>query len=347
MAACISPFPMSTSLSAPHDLSIRIPSAPSFTSFLYPPFQPERFRFQKKLADSIYGTVGLFYDEEKKVDVAIKSCDRAEAHRNDTPEFTESPYRELRVMEELKEHTNIHFRWGLHNEVLESPYTLYIVFPYHNGFDLFTHITTRDPTQAVDTQRWFYKLAKPLYDLHLQGYAHHDFSLENCMLDYPPLEDENDLADPELYLIDFGAAVKLEFDPCEKTAGQFGFKRLTSSPSNAKKRGKIPYMSPEAYTPDKTYDAIANDLFSLGVTFFTLVFGVPPFKKPNYKTDEAFALWYQGLSSHVFEQWKLDLRSTPLLRQFLSRLICPERRRMTWVDIWAHEWWGDFKSGEL
>jgi serine/threonine protein kinase len=65
--------------------------------------------------------------------------------------------------------------------------------------------------------------------------------------------------------------------------GDFGFAQTKSGEDNegnfATRYGSPGYLAPEQFNSNPNYNGQAADIFSLGVVFFLIVFGTPPFNK--------------------------------------------------------------------
>ena len=112
------------------------------------------------------------------------------------------------------------------------------------------------------------QLCSGINDMHtVAEYAHQDIKLENILID----------KDFKLKIIDFGFAM-----PTSKDIGIH--------------QGTPGYEAPEILNvtsrvgPGHTYRGVQADIFSLGVVFFILKFGVPPFKIAK-KDDMNFGLF--------------------------------------------------------
>merc|ERR1719495_2613200 len=90
--------------------------------------------------------------------------------------------------------------------------------------------------------------------LHKNNICHKDMSLQNvCM------------KDDEAKIIDFGLAECFESSQCWSN----------------RKVGKSNFASPKCYNPDvPTFDAKANDVWTLGVIMFMCLTKIAPFKNP-------------------------------------------------------------------
>ena len=123
----------------------------------------------------------------------------------------------------------------------------YIILDYIPNKDLFHYIKKSNGLDERTAKFIFYKILKAVEQCHSQGICHRDLKLENILLD----ENNNPI------LCDFGFATFIE--------GEDGNRKLTEY------LGTENYLSPEI-SKNIPYDGIKNDIFSLGVILFCLVF---------------------------------------------------------------------------
>jgi serine/threonine protein kinase len=192
--------------------------------------------------------------------------------------------------------------------------------------------------------------------LHRRNVAHLDMSLENMCLD----------TKDRIRIIDFGVSAihpltpthyykkYLEYTPAltpittiiphrsysEQPAMRVRNFLCKPIRDMQMKPGKVRYMSPELYQ-GQSWDAFANDVYSLGVILYSLLTGRPPFQR-----SEVFDVWFQVIytgqwltpairnqaSAHIY---------THLSDQALSlidQIIKPQDARPTVDEILAHPW---------
>jgi len=108
--------------------------------------------------------------------------------------------------------------------------------------------------------------------MHNKSIAHRDLKPENLMLS----------DDYELKIIDFG----------------FSENKYTCD--NMKWCGTEAYMSPQLLAHSNNTDVFKDDIFALGVIFFILMAGRPPFVEAK-KDDKYYKPIYKGLYSQFWE----------------------------------------------
>ena len=137
-------------------------------------------------------------------------------------------------------------------EVIDTPSNLYLVLEYINGVNLL-EILKKEKDHYIKEQRakkLFLQVVNGISYCHNKNIFHRDIKLENILV----------LKDDTIKIIDFGFGVK-----CNKDAYQ---KMLCGTPS---------YMPPEILNKEK-YIPCYSDIWSLGVLFYTMLYGIFPFR---------------------------------------------------------------------
>ena len=145
-------------------------------------------------------------------------------------------------------------------EVIDTPSNLYLVLEYINGVNLL-EIIKNEKYHFIKEKRAkniFSQIVKGIYYCHKKNIFHRDIKLENILV----------LKNDTIKIIDFGFGVK-----CNKDTYQ---KLFCGTPS---------YMPPEIVKKEK-YIAAYSDIWSLGVLFYAMLFGIFPFKGKD--EDELF-----------------------------------------------------------
>jgi len=228
-----------------------------------------RFRFVALLQEAPRnnGRVELCQDLDTSQMVAVKAmplawvCESHEAFRRAHPQENELPWRDFGALDFLSRTMGLRCVCafvGLYSRPSEAHgREICLVLSYCSGGDLFSWLE-RGISGAIGVERenaarpLMLKVVQAVRDIHLQGVAHGDLSLENILL-------EREVTDPalgEVRLIDFGAC---------------------SGRRARGLRGKPSYQAPEVHT-DQEYCAFTADAFSVGVMIFTLVVGNYPWR---------------------------------------------------------------------
>jgi serine/threonine protein kinase/formylglycine-generating enzyme required for sulfatase activity len=202
-----------------------------------------RFRVEKVLGTGGFGIVYLARDEQLNRPVAIKV---PHANRVARPEDAGPYLTEARTVASL-EHPHIVPVYDV-GSTAEHPF--FVVSKYVQGTDLATSILAhrlswQQAAQLVAT------VADALHYAHKQGLVHRDVKPRNILID---LNDNP-------FVVDFGLALREE--------------NIGSGPTWA---GTPAYMSPEQARGEGHRVDGRSDIFALGVVFYELLVGRPPFR---------------------------------------------------------------------
>ena len=145
-------------------------------------------------------------------------------------------------------------------EVIDTSSNLYLVLEYINGTNLLNIIKNEKYhfLKEERAQKLFEQIVRGILYCHTKNIFHRDIKLENILV----------LKGDVIKIIDFGFSIK-----CNKDSYQ---KLFCGTPS---------YMSPEIVKKEK-YIPCYSDIWSLGVLYYTMLFGIFPFKGRD--DDEMF-----------------------------------------------------------
>ena len=137
-------------------------------------------------------------------------------------------------------------------DVIDTPSNLYLVLEYINGINLLEIIKNEKYhfLKEERAKKIFLQVVKGISYCHKKNIFHRDIKLENILV----------LKDDTIKIIDFGFGIK-----CNKDMYQ---KLFCGTPS---------YMPPEIVKKEK-YIACYSDIWSLGVLFYAMLYGIFPFK---------------------------------------------------------------------
>jgi len=124
------------------------------------------------------------------------------------------------------------------------------------SMDLYDYIETIGPIPEDNVRYIFAQIIEAVYFMSKNGFSHGD------------IKDENILIDPSTFrikLIDFGSATT-NIENAEIPYSKF--------------RGTRKYQAPNIYKKD-TFDPLAQDVWSLGVMLFVMLFAADPFTSPE------------------------------------------------------------------
>ena len=187
-------------------------------------------------------------------------------------------------------------------EVIDTPSNLYLVQEYINGVNLL-EILKNEKNHYIKEQRakkLFTQIVKGISYCHKKNIFHRDIKLENILV----------LKDDTIKIIDFGFGIKCNRDTLQKL--------FCGTPS---------YMAPEIVKKEK-YIACYSDIWSLGVLFYAILFGIFPFKGKDdddlfEKINEANLVFpeYNPLSEKIKQMFQKIFIDTPNQRISLDEMI--------------------------
>ncbi|KAH7485352.1 hypothetical protein PRIC1_004655 [Phytophthora ramorum] len=258
----------------------------------------DRFRLRRPLSDALYGPVALYEDGDELVAIKQVSLARAVAALRRNPNM-DNPWSEHRVVSRLMAlppHANVvRFR----GEFLQGQDTWCVIMDFCPGGDLWDLLerAPKNRLSELDALQLFRQCARGLRFLHAHGIAHRDLSLENVFY-------------------------------CRGVCkiGDFGLS--TDAPQRGKGEavGKAYYMAPEV-VDQQPYDALAADMWSLGIMLFIMLTGSPLTSNAS-RGNKAFCAFCELGVAKVVDSWGLsDVISRPtvaLLDKLLN--VSPERR---------------------
>ena len=206
----------------------------------------------KELGKGSYAVVKLATHKTTKIKYAIKIYSKQSLL---DPQKRNTVKNEINILKQI-DNENVMKLY----EVIDTPSNLYLVLEYINGINLL-EILKNEKFHYIKEQRakkLFLQVAKGIAYCHQKNIFHRDIKLENILV----------LKDDTIKIIDFGFGIK-----CNKEVYQ---KLFCGTPS---------YMPPEILKKEK-YIASYSDIWSLGVLFYAMLFGVFPFKGKD--EDELF-----------------------------------------------------------
>mmetsp|Transcript_35287 Transcript_35287/g.101662 ORF Transcript_35287/g.101662 Transcript_35287/m.101662 type:complete len:442 (+) Transcript_35287:171-1496(+) len=251
---------------------------------MLPPWNSRRYRLLRVLvpAPRSGGQIELHEDCLTGEMVAVKRvphdriCDSPQAYHERFPEEVEDPWKEMEVTQAL----------GLlgprqvlgvchcHGAFLSPEGDALLACEYLPGGDLFDYASQSfEPGPSREAEAWpiVLSLLATVRELHEQGVAHGDISLENLL--------------------------RRKGRPCEVVLVDFGMAVTGDLASATGVRGKASYQAPEMHT-DSCYDARAADYFACGVVVYALAVRGYPWNSTRPGVCRAFAFaWKHGLEA--------------------------------------------------
>jgi serine/threonine protein kinase len=177
--------------------------------------------------------------------VAIKVLSK---YYSEDPAFLERFKKEAKILSSFR-HQNIVYIIDFKKE--DNIY--FIVMDYIDGYTVKQLIDSSGPLSIKIATNVVKSVLNALYYAHRKGVIHRDLKCSNIMID----------ESGKVLVTDFGLAKEINID-------------LTQEPS-AQITGTIEYMAPEQFDPKLGSVTERTDIYSLGVSFYEMVTGKPPF----------------------------------------------------------------------
>jgi len=148
----------------------------------------------------------------------------------------------------------------------------FVVMELCRGGELFNMVIDQGRLEPPAAQKYFCQMASAIKYAHGVGIAHRDIKLENILLD-------GSLQNAKV--ADFGLSVDMDLNSSNSSG-------VRDDPC-----GSTRYAAPELFTivPNKGYDPLKADVWSLGVCLFAMMTGEMPFSVATVKSSEAFRNW--------------------------------------------------------
>ncbi|KAF0469708.1 kinase-like protein [Gigaspora margarita] len=216
-------------------------------------FEYESFRDRKHIGKGGFGTVSSAYSEDIDQTIALKSLNDELINENKFHEFV----REVKNIIKVHHHFNIIKFFGFTKDTTTETGSSYMVLQFANNGDLRSYL--RDHFSELNWSTKI-KMAKDISNgikcLHKANIVHRDLHDKNILVN-----------DGRLMIADFGLAKSL------------------GSTSNSLAGGTLLYSDPKYMeNPYLFKREKPSDIYSLGVLFWELSSGVPPFKNMTGET---------------------------------------------------------------
>jgi serine/threonine protein kinase/formylglycine-generating enzyme required for sulfatase activity len=274
-----------------------------------------RYRVEKLLGTGGFGLVYLAHDEKLQRAIAVKVPHRTLASR---PEDAKAYLSEARTIANL-DHPNI---VPVYDVGSTEDFPCYVVSKYIEGSTLAprTQTNRRSVAEAAELAA---TVAETLHYAHRKGLVHRDIKPSNILLDNSGTP----------FVADFGLALR------EQDIGK--------GPVYA---GTPSYMSPEQARGEGHRVDGRSDIFSLGIVFYELLTGRPPFKadtirelleqitsmeaRPPRQWDDTIPkelerICLKALSKRTSERYTTAKDMADDLRHFLGAASVEEKSRQT------------------
>ena len=267
-----------------------------------------KYVLSKKLGEGQYGTVWRAHHLETGAIFAIKKVDRSQIDSSHL--LKRLLQTEVSIMHEI-DHPNIMRLYDL----LASSRNYYLVMQYCNQSDFESYIKEKKVKYFVerDAVHFLQQIMNGFFELRKRKILHRDFKLANIFVH-----------DERLIIGDFGFA-KSGFDIGETRLGS----PLTMAPELLFSRDD-----------DLIYNSKA-DLWSIGVVFYQLLFGNPPFWGKNVAELKRSILENSGANL------KFPRMITSQAKDLLTRLLTLDPNlRIEWRHFFNHDLFSLYQNSD-
>ena len=250
-----------------------------------------------KLGEGQFGTVFKATHQQTNEIFAVKSILKSKINQN--PKLRQLFDTEMAVMSKIK-HPNI-----LHlYEYLETTNNYYLVIDYCNNGDLENHVKKNQCLGEQESVYFLMQIMNGFKELHKHKIMHRDFKLANIFLN-----------DDSIII------------------GDFGFAKSGSEMATTKLGSPIT-MAPELLNGGSNvqYNNKA-DLWSVGVCFYQMIFGNPPWNATNIADLQNEVRTRSGDNLHIPNHPPTSEPCKELLR---TLLIPDPKRRIEWHQLFNH-----------
>lgn len=187
------------------------------------------------------------------------------------------------------------------------------VYEFIEGRELFGVIIDNKGFKIEKVKLFTKQIALALKYLHDNGIAHGDISLENIIIDRLKLN---------VKLIDFGLS--------------YYNRGIYPIIHDKRTCGKTGYVSKERKN-NPNYSPFLDDVYSLGVVSFCMLFGVPPYNKIGDKFWKYIMKYGFNFIINKIHKSKVNSSDISLIDSFFSKLICTEEKRITINEVLSHD----------
>lgn len=278
------------------------------------------FEIVKTIGRGAFGVVTLCRGVQGEDIFALKQVNivaKGESFADAASPIKDTATRPMRTQQALLEveallraqETNQDWAVGLRS-VFQDSSRLYLVMDYLPGGDLVTHLQRLDTFTQAEASFYCAELVQAVDFVHtVLGFIHRDIKPDNIVFD----------ARGHIHLVDFGCCRRLHREGSWR------------EPACGSIWGAPPYVAPEVQRREEYGEE--SDLWSVGVIAYQMLFGGPPFVERE--RDPAV------VATRVM-RWPqfFVMPACPSVgegeRDFISRLVCEPKDRMSVTEIRRH-----------
>ncbi|OMJ69219.1 hypothetical protein SteCoe_33114 [Stentor coeruleus] len=202
-----------------------------------------KYLIEQEIAKGSFGTIFKARNQESNQIVALKRIPIKDISDNQFHIVNN----EIHLLSQIQEPNVLSFY-----EALKTKNNIYFVMEYCEGLDLSRYLEKHNNVPYKIVKKWARELVRTLNNLEKNQIMHRDIKPANLLLTSFDIENAN---------------IKI---------GDFGFARQVSNSMVQSILGTPLYMAPEIY--NDTFYTYKADVWSLGVVFYELIYGVTPFE---------------------------------------------------------------------
>ena len=210
------------------------------------------YTINSTLGKGTFSTVKLATNKRTNEKIAIKILEKNKIKT--TRDFNRIN-REINIAKNINHLNIVQFL-----EIKEDLDKYYILMEYCENGELFDLILSKKKLSEDEAAYYFYQLVNGLEYIHMNNIIHRDLKPENLLLT------KNNI----LKIIDFGLS---NYNPGDN---------LLTTPC-----GSPCYASPEMVS-GKKYNGITNDIWSIGIILYAMIYGYLPFENENGNNELLF-----------------------------------------------------------
>ncbi|GAB5370304.1 hypothetical protein AAMO2058_001481100 [Amorphochlora amoebiformis] len=267
------------------------------------------FRINETLCQTVMGCVKRCTRVSDGLECVLKM---SRINQGSSDNTIENPINEVRLLRKIGasfDNKSAHPNIIRLVEYVERPTAIWAVMEFATGGELFDLVSEHGALFEDEAKNIMRQAADAVAFMHRNGVAHLDLSLENILIHQG--QDGNVV----VKIIDFGMAQEIQSS---------GF---NPNGSADQRPGKPAYMAPEIHSGE-AFDPERADSFSLGVVYFTMLTGVPPFRLASVHDKRfTYVVGCPNRMLKICERWNRPISEAAAL--FLSTLICYSSDRIT------------------
>ena len=248
------------------------------------------YTINSTLGKGTFSTVKLATNKRTNEKIAIKILEKNKIKT--TRDFNRIN-REINIAKNINHLNIVQFL-----EIKEDSDKYYILMEYCENGELFDLILSKKKLSEDEAAYYFYQLVNGLEYIHMNNIIHRDLKPENLLLT------KNNI----LKIIDFGLS---NYNPEDN---------LLTTPC-----GSPCYASPEMVS-GKKYNGITNDVWSIGIILYAMIYGYLPFENENGNNELLFRRIRECKIDYPQNNcvMALDLLKKILVRDFNERITINE-----------------------